>query len=153
MFPELRADQPTLAGKPVDELSNMDATLGGGAGNDPVLLYEDFSNFVVSQPDRQRCGTDPALARPQPAAHRSAGDVHVSPLRQRFGQLRCFPDAGGLTSFALQLFVAIYVPALRLTNLTMRSCSNDICRGTVMHWAVSGVALALWVHIFCCQIP
>jgi HK97 family phage major capsid protein len=27
----------------------MDGTLGGGAGNDPVLLYGDFSNFVVSQ--------------------------------------------------------------------------------------------------------
>ncbi|MFZ0713162.1 phage major capsid protein [Mycobacterium sp.] len=49
VFPELRNDQPTLAGKPVDELSNMDSTLGAGAGNDPVLLYGDFSNFVVSQ--------------------------------------------------------------------------------------------------------
>ena len=49
VFPELRTDQPTLAGKPVRELSNMDSTLGGGAGNDSVLLYGDFSNFVVSK--------------------------------------------------------------------------------------------------------
>jgi HK97 family phage major capsid protein len=49
VFPELRSDTPTLAGKPVHELSNMDGTLGGGAGNDPVLLYGDFRNFVVSQ--------------------------------------------------------------------------------------------------------
>jgi HK97 family phage major capsid protein len=48
VFPELRGDNPTLAGKPIHELSNMDGTLGGGAGNDPVLLYGDFSNFVVS---------------------------------------------------------------------------------------------------------
>jgi HK97 family phage major capsid protein len=48
VFPELHNDQPTLAGKPIHELSNMDGTLGG-AGNDPVLLYGDFSNFVVSQ--------------------------------------------------------------------------------------------------------
>lgn len=49
VFPELRSDTPMLAGKPVHELSNMDSTLGGGAGNDPVLLYGDFANFVVSQ--------------------------------------------------------------------------------------------------------
>lgn len=49
VFPELRGDNPTLAGKPVHELSNMQGTLGGGAGNDPVLLYGDFSNFVISQ--------------------------------------------------------------------------------------------------------
>jgi HK97 family phage major capsid protein len=49
VFPELRLAEPTLAGKPIHELSNMDATLSGGAGNDPVLLYGDFSNFVVSQ--------------------------------------------------------------------------------------------------------
>lgn len=49
LFPELRNDQPTLAGKPVHELSNMDGMLSGGAGNDPVLLYGDFANFVVSQ--------------------------------------------------------------------------------------------------------
>jgi HK97 family phage major capsid protein len=49
VFPSLQNDQPTLLGRPVHELSNMDATLGGGAGNDPVLLYGDFSNFVVSQ--------------------------------------------------------------------------------------------------------
>jgi HK97 family phage major capsid protein len=48
-FPELRNDTPTLLGRPVHELSNMDSTLGGGAGNDPVLLYGDFSNFVVTQ--------------------------------------------------------------------------------------------------------
>jgi HK97 family phage major capsid protein len=49
VFPELRDSTPTLLGRPVHELSNMDSTLGGGAGNDPVLLYGDFSNFVVSQ--------------------------------------------------------------------------------------------------------
>ncbi|OBA81244.1 hypothetical protein A9W99_14505 [Mycobacterium sp. 1164966.3] len=49
VFPELRNDQPTLAGKPVHELSNMSGSLGGGAGNDSVLLYGDFSNFVISQ--------------------------------------------------------------------------------------------------------
>jgi HK97 family phage major capsid protein len=49
VFPELRATEPTLAGKPVHELSNMSAALGGGAGNNPALLYGDFSNFVVSQ--------------------------------------------------------------------------------------------------------
>jgi HK97 family phage major capsid protein len=48
-FPELRNTIPTLAGKPVHELSNMDGTLGGGAGNDSVLIYGDFSNFVISQ--------------------------------------------------------------------------------------------------------
>lgn len=49
VFPELRTDTPTLAGKPVHELTNIDGTLGGGAGNDSVLLRGDFSNFVVSQ--------------------------------------------------------------------------------------------------------
>ncbi|MGO9355401.1 MAG: phage major capsid protein [Mycobacterium sp.] len=49
VFPSLQNDPPTLLGRPVHELSNMDGTLGGGAGNDPVLLYGDFSNFVVSQ--------------------------------------------------------------------------------------------------------
>ncbi|MCV7408781.1 hypothetical protein AWC05_07705 [Mycobacterium florentinum] len=49
LFPELRATVPTLLGKPVAELSNMSAALGGGAGNNPVLLYGDFRNFVVSQ--------------------------------------------------------------------------------------------------------
>jgi HK97 family phage major capsid protein len=49
VFPELRNDTPTLLGRPVHELSNMDGTLGGGAGNDYVLLYGDFSNFVVSR--------------------------------------------------------------------------------------------------------
>ena len=48
LFPELRASEPTLLGRPVHELSNMQGTMGGGAGNDPVLLYGDFSNFVVS---------------------------------------------------------------------------------------------------------
>lgn len=49
VFPSLQNDTPTLLGRPVHELSNMDSTLGGGAGNDPVLLYGDFQNFVVSQ--------------------------------------------------------------------------------------------------------
>jgi HK97 family phage major capsid protein len=49
LFPELRSDTPTLAGKPVHELSNMDGTLSGGAGNDPALLYGDFTNYVVTQ--------------------------------------------------------------------------------------------------------
>lgn len=49
LFPELRATEPTLLGRPVHELSNMDGTLGSGAGNDAVLLYGDFQNFVVSQ--------------------------------------------------------------------------------------------------------
>ena len=49
VFPSLQATQPTLLGRPVHELSNMDGTLGGGAGNDSVLLYGDFENFVVSQ--------------------------------------------------------------------------------------------------------
>ncbi len=48
-FPELRTDNPTLLGRPVHELSNMDSTLAGGAGNDPVLVYGDWSNFVISQ--------------------------------------------------------------------------------------------------------
>jgi HK97 family phage major capsid protein len=46
-FPALQNDPPTLLGRPVHEISNMDGTLGGGAGNDYVALYGDFSNFVI----------------------------------------------------------------------------------------------------------
>jgi HK97 family phage major capsid protein len=49
VFPELRTSEPTLAGKPVHELSNMDGTLSGGVGNNAALLYGDFNNFVISQ--------------------------------------------------------------------------------------------------------
>jgi HK97 family phage major capsid protein len=49
LFPSLQGTQPTLLGRPVHELSNMDGTLGGGAGNDPVLIYGDWENFVISQ--------------------------------------------------------------------------------------------------------
>jgi HK97 family phage major capsid protein len=48
-FPSLQNSPPTLLGRKANELSNMDSTLGGGAGNDSVLLYGDFSNFVVTQ--------------------------------------------------------------------------------------------------------
>jgi HK97 family phage major capsid protein len=46
-FPALQNTDPTLLGRPVHEISNMDGTLGGGAGNDYVALYGDFSNFVI----------------------------------------------------------------------------------------------------------
>lgn len=48
-FPSLQDTTPTLLGRPVHELSNMDGTLGGGAGNDFVLLYGDFRNYVITQ--------------------------------------------------------------------------------------------------------
>jgi HK97 family phage major capsid protein len=46
-FPALQNDPPSLLGRPVHEISNLDGTLGGGAGNDYVALYGDFSNFVI----------------------------------------------------------------------------------------------------------
>jgi HK97 family phage major capsid protein len=46
-FPELRENPPMLIGRPISEISNMDGTLGGGAGNDPVLVVGDFSQFVL----------------------------------------------------------------------------------------------------------
>ena len=45
VFPSLQNDTPTLLGRPVHELSNMDSTLGGGAGNNPVLVYGDLPEF------------------------------------------------------------------------------------------------------------
>lgn len=46
-FPSLQTDPPTLLGRPVHELSNMDNTIAAGSN---VLLYGDFSDgFVISQ--------------------------------------------------------------------------------------------------------
>ena len=75
VFPELRNDQPTLAGKPVHELSNMDGTLGGGAGNDSVLLYGDFSNFVVSQRIGSAVELIPTCSAPTSARPASAACI------------------------------------------------------------------------------
>jgi HK97 family phage major capsid protein len=46
-FPELRENPPMLVGLPISQISNMDGSLGGGAGNDPVLVIGDFSQFVI----------------------------------------------------------------------------------------------------------
>ena len=48
-FPGLQNTPPTLLGRKANELSNMDGTIGGGAGNDSILLYGDFSNYVITQ--------------------------------------------------------------------------------------------------------
>ena len=47
VFPALQNDPPTLLGQPVHQISNMKATMGGGAGNDPILVYGDWSQFVL----------------------------------------------------------------------------------------------------------
>ena len=47
VFPELRETPPMLIGRAISEVSNMDGTLGGGAGNDSVLVIGDFQQFVV----------------------------------------------------------------------------------------------------------
>jgi HK97 family phage major capsid protein len=44
---ELQDSAPTLLGRPVSEVSNMDGTIGGGAGNDSVLVYGSFDQFVI----------------------------------------------------------------------------------------------------------
>ncbi|HEY1838609.1 MAG TPA: phage major capsid protein [Mycobacterium sp.] len=46
-FPSLQNTPRTLLGRPVSEISNMDGTLGGGAGNDSVVVYGDWSQFVI----------------------------------------------------------------------------------------------------------
>ncbi len=46
-FPSLQSTPRTLLGRPVSEISNMDGMLGGGAGNDPVIVYGDWSQFVI----------------------------------------------------------------------------------------------------------
>jgi HK97 family phage major capsid protein len=47
-FPSLQNDPPTLLGRPVHELSNADGTIDAGQANN-ILLYGDFSNYVVTQ--------------------------------------------------------------------------------------------------------
>jgi len=86
VFPGLQATEPTLLGRPVHELSNMDGTLGGGAGNDSVLLYGDFSNFVVSQRIGSAVELIPHLfgSNQRPTGQR--GMYMYARLRQRFGE-------------------------------------------------------------------
>ena len=45
-FPSLQADPPTLLGRPAHEASDMDNTIAAGKN---LLVYGDFSNFVVTQ--------------------------------------------------------------------------------------------------------
>jgi HK97 family phage major capsid protein len=45
-FPALQDNPPRLLGRPANELSNMDGTIDAGTNNH-ILLYGDFSNFVV----------------------------------------------------------------------------------------------------------
>lgn len=45
-FPSLQNDPPTLLGRPVHEASDMDNTIAAGKN---LLVYGDFSNFVVTQ--------------------------------------------------------------------------------------------------------
>jgi predicted phage gp36 major capsid-like protein len=45
-FPSLQEDPPTLLGRNVYELSNMDGVINAGAEN-YILAYGDFSNFVI----------------------------------------------------------------------------------------------------------
>jgi HK97 family phage major capsid protein len=45
-FPSLQNNPPTLLGRPTHEASFMDGTIG--AGKD-LLIYGDFSNYVVTQ--------------------------------------------------------------------------------------------------------
>jgi HK97 family phage major capsid protein len=37
----------TLLGRRISEISDMDGAIGGGAGNDSVLVFGDFSQFVI----------------------------------------------------------------------------------------------------------
>jgi hypothetical protein len=55
-FPGLQNDQPTLLGRAVHELSNMDGVIDSGQAN-AIGLYGDFSNYVVTQ----RVGTSVEL--------------------------------------------------------------------------------------------
>jgi HK97 family phage major capsid protein len=45
-FPSLQNNPPTLLGRPTHEASFMDVTIGAGRN---LLIYGDFSNFVVTQ--------------------------------------------------------------------------------------------------------
>ena len=45
-FPSLQNDPPTLLGRPVHELSNMDNTVAAGKN---LLVYGDFNNYVITQ--------------------------------------------------------------------------------------------------------
>lgn len=54
VFPSLQNDPPTLLGRPAHEASNMDAAIA--AGNN-LLIYGDFTNYVVTQ----RVGTSVEL--------------------------------------------------------------------------------------------
>ena len=45
-FPSLQATRPTLLGRPAHELSNMDAAIAAG---NHLLVYGDFSNYVITQ--------------------------------------------------------------------------------------------------------
>lgn len=47
MFPSLQNDPPTLLGRPVHELSNMGGITAGQSN--PVAVYGDWSNFVITQ--------------------------------------------------------------------------------------------------------
>lgn len=46
VFPELRTSPPTLLNRPAHEASNMDAAIAAGKN---LLIYGDFSNYVVTQ--------------------------------------------------------------------------------------------------------
>lgn len=46
-FPGLQSTPRTLLGHTISEVSNMDSTLGGGAGNDSVIVYGDFQQMVI----------------------------------------------------------------------------------------------------------
>ncbi|WP_322859252.1 phage major capsid protein [Mycobacterium europaeum] len=46
LFPELRASEPTLLGRPVHEASVMDNTVATGKN---VLVYGDWQNYLISQ--------------------------------------------------------------------------------------------------------
>jgi HK97 family phage major capsid protein len=46
-FPGLQNSPPVLLSRSISEISNMDGTLGGGAGNDPILVFGDFQQFVI----------------------------------------------------------------------------------------------------------
>jgi len=48
LYPEITQSPRALLGKPFHECSTMDSTIAGGATADYVLLYGDFSNYVIA---------------------------------------------------------------------------------------------------------
>jgi HK97 family phage major capsid protein len=94
-FPSLQSDSPTLLGRPVHELSNMDSTVAAGKH---IAVYGDFSQYVITQRVGSSLELIPLLVGPnrRPTGQRGAWLGQVG----RGLDQRCrVPDVAGLEDF------------------------------------------------------